>query len=206
MTETNRDRVTIASFVLSVSIAIVGVAFWLGGLDRAISDLATPIASKTIEEALNSIAEGTTDPEFLSLAASMPPVGTILAFHGRDDEIPPGWILCNGQILPDGRQIPDLRGRFIRGASEEIQPTAGAHEGGEPGHLHQWARVGPNERRWYSYDASGQEVRVDDWDNGVHNDGSGTYPLLVDESTQLFTSHESNVPPYTDLRFIYRIR
>jgi microcystin-dependent protein len=63
------------------------------------------------------------------------PVGTIIAWAGERDSIPPGWKPCMGQLLnrerypelfaaigtawgstsPDGFNLPDLRGRFLRG-------------------------------------------------------------------------------------------
>lgn len=39
------------------------------------------------------------------------PKGAILMWSGREDQLPPGWKLCDGQ---DGR--PDLRGRFVLGS------------------------------------------------------------------------------------------
>ena len=64
------------------------------------------------------------------------PVGTIIAWAGEAQSVPPGWALCYGQSLKRGRypelfaaigtswggqnskrfNLPDLRGRFIRGA------------------------------------------------------------------------------------------
>lgn len=43
------------------------------------------------------------------------PKGAILMWSGSTDQLPEGWVLCDGQVLPGGRQAPDLRGRFIVG-------------------------------------------------------------------------------------------
>mgnify|MGYP000550657856 CR=1 FL=1 len=43
------------------------------------------------------------------------PVGGIIMWSG--DTIPDGWVLCNGQDT-NGRETPDLRGRFVVGYSE----------------------------------------------------------------------------------------
>lgn len=42
------------------------------------------------------------------------PTGTVLSWSGSIDEIPKGWALCDGQ-----NGTPDLRGKFIIGASED---------------------------------------------------------------------------------------
>ncbi len=44
------------------------------------------------------------------------PVGAIMMWSGSAGQTPPGWHLCDGKtILPNGRAVPDLRGRFIVG-------------------------------------------------------------------------------------------
>ena len=49
------------------------------------------------------------------------PVGTIQMFYRPTNEIPRGWLLCNGQARPSwaiyGGAIPDLRGRVPAGVS-----------------------------------------------------------------------------------------
>ena len=72
--------------------------------------------------------------------ALMPPVGSIVAFAGASDNIPDGWLECDGSILSkneydelykvigtawgkDGSNsdkfyLPDLRGRFLRGVDK----------------------------------------------------------------------------------------
>lgn len=48
------------------------------------------------------------------------PRGIISMWHGRGDQIPPGWALCDGRTV-DGIQTPDLRGRFIVGYSGDSE-------------------------------------------------------------------------------------
>ena len=42
------------------------------------------------------------------------PVGGIIMWSGSASAVPDGWALCNGQTS-NGRQTPDLRGRFVVG-------------------------------------------------------------------------------------------
>ena len=51
------------------------------------------------------------------------PVGGIIMFSGRASELPENWKVCRGQVVTDqssplyGERLPDLRGLFVRGAS-----------------------------------------------------------------------------------------
>lgn len=45
------------------------------------------------------------------------PLGGIIMWSGSMDAVPSGWALCNGQSS-NGRQTPDLRGRFVIGAGQ----------------------------------------------------------------------------------------
>ena len=74
--------------------------------------------------------------------AIQPPIGTIVAYAGKTDTIPDGWMLCDGRDLDsrnkkysklfetigtvwggDGASLfylPDLRGRFLRGVDNGV--------------------------------------------------------------------------------------
>ncbi|MEM7383074.1 MAG: hypothetical protein AAF400_02020 [Bacteroidota bacterium] len=57
------------------------------------------------------------------------PKGSIIMWSGKVDEIPAGWVLCDGQ-----KSSPDLRSRFIVGAGEGkdlSNYTVGSHGGEE---------------------------------------------------------------------------
>lgn len=41
------------------------------------------------------------------------PSGVIIAWHGNAEDIPIGWAICDGKA----KGVPDLRGRFLRGAT-----------------------------------------------------------------------------------------
>ena len=60
------------------------------------------------------------------------PTGSIIAYSGAEDDLPSGWLLCDGQSFPDneiyanlkkfldGTKVPDLRGQFLRGTGTYI--------------------------------------------------------------------------------------
>ncbi|MCE2826758.1 MAG: tail fiber protein, partial [Verrucomicrobium sp.] len=55
------------------------------------------------------------------------PLGGIILWSGAENAVPAGWALCNGQSS-NGRTTPDLRGRFVIGASSGrgVGTTGGA--------------------------------------------------------------------------------
>lgn len=74
-----------------------------------------------------------------TFATSSIPIGTIVSFAGEENNIPKGWLICNGQILSKDKYpmlfntigtiwggtgtpnfyLPDLRGLFLRGVAGE---------------------------------------------------------------------------------------
>ena len=153
------------------------------------------------------------------------PIGTIVAFFGLDTDIPEGWIVCAGQPIPDnsllsidanakkpGKQLPDLKGRFVRGSNESLdgsQLLTGGDDTISFNHSHLWSEFHALE--WYSYNAAGSRFRVDDWVDGIDNEGNGNYPLLTRESanaklyTRAFKQTTDNRPAYVELRYIIKI-
>ena len=53
------------------------------------------------------------------------PVGGIIMYSGRESELPVNWQICRGQQIRDRssplyqKRVPDLRGLFVRGASNQ---------------------------------------------------------------------------------------
>ena len=159
----------------------------------------------------------------ISAPNASPPIGAILPYFGTDDALPDNWIICDGRDIPDnnaividanqergGKQIPDLRSRFVRGAVRELANegiTVGGSDSIDLSHSHLWARKIGN--HWWSY-KDGDFVRVDDWSDGIGDDGSGNRPLSNDGSLNLFTDEQGNTnadnrPAYVELRYIIRI-
>ena len=153
------------------------------------------------------------------------PIGTIVAFFGLDAAIPEGWLVCDGQNIPEnsplsidanakegGKQLPDLRGKFVRGTEASlngIQLLTGGEDSITFNHSHVWGEF--HARKWYSYNTAGNRFRVDDWENGIDNEGEGNYPLIIRgaRDTKLYTKASTptreNRPAYIELRYIIRV-
>ena len=153
------------------------------------------------------------------------PIGAIVPYFGTDEGLPSNWLVCDGRNVPDdspitmdanqrlgGDQLPDLRNKFVRGAYAELNNQSIASGGSDTidlSHSHVWV-----ERRgdaWWSYDNNGQYSRVDNWSNGIHNDGEETYPFMVAAGVKLYTDPQTdanadNRPDFVELRYIIRVR
>jgi microcystin-dependent protein len=66
------------------------------------------------------------------------PIGSVIAWAGTVEGIPLGWVPCEGQEV-DGFQVPDLRERFILGASDVYVPGSigGYLDAALPSHTHE---------------------------------------------------------------------
>ena len=152
------------------------------------------------------------------------PVGTVVAFYGNDDDIPDGWVLCDGRDTPSNsliqldadsekpaKQLPDLRGRFIRGAKlmlDNQQIQSGGKDTIDLKHAHIW--VDYKGKEWHSYGEGGKKFRVDDWTDGLDTKGVGDFPLISRVKGNLHTNqwgnnNVDNRPEYIELRFIIKV-
>lgn len=87
-------------------------------------------------------------------ANALMPTGSVVAFAGRPDRVPPGWLLCDGRSVTrdaypalfaaigtahggDGTNfnLPDYRGRFLRGVDNGVNrdPDRGARTAANAG-------------------------------------------------------------------------
>jgi hypothetical protein len=127
------------------------------------------------------------------------PVGSIIAYGGKPEKLPDGWLLCDGKLVnrddyPELYQaldgafgvngtdfyLPDLRGRFLRGVAGESDLDPGRdsrkamNQGGNEGN-----KVGSVQGDEASY----QRMRVDKIDtSGDKNVTYGTVDLKYDEN------------------------
>lgn len=67
------------------------------------------------------------------------PIGAIIAWHRSDDSqrVPDGWAICDGTPVSGiNLRIPDLRGKFIRGADDGSHPGTFGGSDSIPSHSH----------------------------------------------------------------------
>jgi hypothetical protein len=137
----------------------------------------------------------------------MIPTGTVFAFVGKTP--PPGWVLCDGSTVSrigeyaqifaivgetygrgDGSttfQLPDFRGRFLRGAD------VSAHVGVSGGVSTPSGTVVLSDPGWHGSDATWGNTP---WRNGPNPATSGTYNLRF--------SQDSSIPPNTEITFMMK--
>jgi len=180
------------------------------------------------------------------------PIGAVIDWWRPNPSypIPEGFMIADGSPVDDpdspldGTTLPDLTGQFIRGALDirtignsggdlthihELEVPSRTEESGE--HHHIWADFRTVGTKWVSFidGYPNSEITIVDWDNGIHNDGAGFYPLGMsaerasnqltrfgtdrepDHSHSLdqdaFTgSQENHLPPYTELLKIIRVK
>jgi hypothetical protein len=107
---------------LTLLLAIVGFAFWLGKLEARLDARGTDLKEqrdKVIEDLKDAAAS-------LGVArAFQVPIGTVVAFWGKKDEIPKeSYEICDGEVVSTrdspiaGKKKPDLRDCFIKGAAQ----------------------------------------------------------------------------------------
>lgn len=120
------------------------------------------------------------------------PVGAIVLWSGAADQIPSGWLLCDGT-----QGTPDLRGRFVVGAGGSY---AVGNTGGEASH-----RLTVSEMPSHSH-------RLDKWLDYSDRTQTG---VMVDTACKMSTgglstssagsgSAHENRPPYYALCYIMR--
>lgn len=63
------------------------------------------------------------------------PIGVITLWYGAENNVPAGWAICNGQVS-NGVQTPDLTGRFVVGAGQEIRNGSSTGKAGDGGDVY----------------------------------------------------------------------
>lgn len=120
------------------------------------------------------------------------PVGTIVAWHHKStDELPPGWVPCDGK---DGS--PDLRGKFLRGEHPDFETTGGQKIHTVPDRSIKVLGTGWVQGRTEEHPVGGPE-EYQSW-------GSRNWHILISEGT--VPGHEIGlIPPYHEVTFIMKI-
>ena len=133
---------------------------------------------------------GTSDAAFLVKA----PIGTIVAWGGTVDNIPSGWVICDGQ-----NGTPDLRGKFILGSSDS---HATGEMGGEETVTLKDAEI-PEHRHAILDSPVGSYLTTNTGNNSVYPYRSGTST----RQTGFFGGNQphNNMPPYYTLIYIMKL-
>lgn len=142
------------------------------------------------------------------------PTGGIIMWSGSIDTIPSGWTLCNGS-----NGTPDLRDRFVMGASTWLAP---GNTGGSnttyltakqlPSHSHAYTTTSDDEDNGFTFTGDdGVSRYYNRYNNGLSNyqgrgsDGNNNSTVLYRTSSTGSGYAIENRPAYYALAFIMRI-
>lgn len=130
------------------------------------------------------------------------PKGGIIIWSGSETDIPGGYVLCDGGINY-GYTAPDLRSRFIRGA------TALGSYGGVESHQITTAEM-PSHRHSF-YGKSTTSGTSETWGGnsgflavGTTAGTSGSFGKVINDAGN--GNYHNNMPPYYVLCYIMRVR
>ena len=148
-----------------------------------------------------------------------PPIGTVIDWWDPDPNATPpfGYVECAGQVLNDadsplnGQTLPDLRGRFVRGArtgSIAVGSSGGYIQhhhviGGDGAHNH--TQSGGDLRTGTSGSYAPAEQGFGTSSNGSHNHSGWTGWATENGSGANDLNHEM-LPPYVALRKLMRVK
>ena len=141
------------------------------------------------------------------LSNAVVPVGGIILWSGAASAIPTSWALCDG-----ANSTPDLRGRFIMGASAtvgNVGTRGGTADAIVVSHTHTASVSDPGHNHTYNYDA---DAAVRAGSNGgtpfsrtTQNTGTSTTGISVTNTSTGVSGTGQNLPPYYALCYIMRI-
>lgn len=178
-----------------------------------VGDIATGTADNT------SAVVATSTGLIQKIAAAPVPLGGIIMWSGTIANIPNGWTLCNGSGGANDITVPDLRDKFIVGATADgagaVYPgLEGGSTGGsenavivshshsttvtDPGHFHVAGAANGNSN---SQAPSPFEFTNDDREAEIQTDSAQT-GILVGVNETGVDGANKNLPPYYALAFI----
>ncbi len=152
-------------------------------------------------------AAGTVPPDYSSF-----PINAIVAYSGGSATLPSGWYVCNGGTI-SGTVLPDLRSKFIYGASEDADLEA---TGGAASHTHTSGDTSKAGSHVHSVSATtgGPSATTGVSAGTGATSATASHSHSVNASTQSSGSHShtvgtsgsgSNLPPYIKLYYITRL-
>ena len=131
------------------------------------------------------------------------PVGGIIMWSGSLNQIPDGWVLCNGQTS-NGQKTPDLSGKFVVGYSASDSDYAIGKTGGEAKHrlLESEMPSHSHNIKFRSYDlvASWKDQR------SFYSVSKGSEDQTKTTASAGGNQAHENRPPYYALCFIMRVK
>jgi len=210
---------------LEVNGTLKATALEVGGAITAPSVTGTTVAGTTVTGTTITASAGFVGPGSV-------PLGTIVMWSGT--AAPSGWALCDGQTY-NGRQTPDLRGRFILGSGSGtgLTPRTTGQAGGEETHT---LTVSEMPAHPHAVDPPSTSTTSDTHDHsfsvygGAFGNGASAaalytgYPVYGSRTTSSDTHHHSvdipsfnsssaggggahnNIPPFYVLAFIMRVQ
>ena len=120
------------------------------------------------------------------------PVGSIIMFNGKAEEIPSGWAICDGK-----NGTPNLLDRFI------LASTYAGGTGGQSQITLSVSQLPPHRHRlkkcWYGKSDNADDRQVVRWDDSV-----GTNDQILTEETG-FGLPINIMPPYYRLIYIMKV-
>ena len=133
------------------------------------------------------------------------PSGGIIMWSGAANNIPTGYVLCDGQS-----NTPDLRNRFVIGAGDtfSVDATGGSanavvvehtHTLTDPGHSHQYSRA---ENLVFGSAETSSQQQKHKIDYGTNTTQSQVTGISVDSEGESGT--DKNLPPYYALCYIMK--
>ena len=152
-------------------------------------------------------AAGTVPPDYSSF-----PINAIVAYSGGSATLPSGWYVCNGGTI-GGTVLPDLRSKFIYGASEDADLEA---TGGAASHTHTSGETSTAGSHVHSVSATtgGPSATTGVSAGTGATSATASHSHSVNASTQSSGSHShavgtsgsaDNLPPYIKLYYITRL-
>lgn len=162
------------------------------------------------------------DKTYQFLQASICPVGSVIPYCGDPKNLPANWRIADGSKVDDpeseyfsGKNLPDMRDRFVMGASKEAEPLSTGGQAWLHGHTHALTGKGSNSLSVNFSEIVREGVNLDKISGGrfsilaSSNPNTLKYPKGALSSSQDATKTDGkadNRPPFVALYYIIRIK
>jgi microcystin-dependent protein len=115
------------------------------------------------------------------------PKGMIMLWSGgvSDQEIPDGWVLCDGRRLSDNTVVPDLRGRFVLGVNPNTNKNTNLS-------TYELNSIGGEEQH---------KLTIEEIPSHLHNFCVGGGGKGINRGNRDFTKNDGGIKPYGSVGF-----